>query len=176
MLFYLIRFNNYRCFNSIGPIGLKPSEYFNIITSPEQPQMLLRYEVCSGHRKAEELCFGVWSVDLANSLRKANASGFYTHPVEVTKSGQPIDGYLGVRITGKGGPIDRLRSGAPLTGTPIIYHKAIYMDIHRWDGSDVFLLPDMGGNVFVTERAAQAIQKTKMRALRLIPNDQCSLP
>lgn len=161
----------------------RASEHFEMITNKDAPQLVPHYEVTDysvecvfGHRPD----LGVWSVELANLLIDNGMTGILTHPVKVSRDGQDVSGFVGVRIIGRGGAFDRARSGvvlwSELSNKPLS-HRAVYMDVSGWDGSDVFLIPELGGRLFVTERAARAIRGlSNLKELILTSNDKASLP
>lgn len=161
----------------------RPSDHFEMITIEEAPKLVPHYEVTDysvgcvfGHRPN----LGVWSVELANLLIDNGMTGILTHPVQVSHNSQSVSGFVGVRIVGRGGAFDRARSGvvlwSDLSNKPIS-HKSVYMDDSGWDGCDVFLIPELGGRLFVTERAALAIRAlSDLKELILTSNDKASLP
>ena len=106
-------------------------------------------------------------------LRGINATGFETYPIQVEHTGEPLSGFEGAKITGRGGSWDESR-GDVKHRPPFVSYSGIYMKEEEWDGSDVFLIPGMGMRLFFSERACQALDTLGLRGAKLIRNDRCS--
>lgn len=94
-------------------------------------------------------------------------TGWNTFPVELLdRDDRRIDGYYGLSITGRSGPIDyskskiiekRLVPNGPLTK----YYRGCYIGVDKWDGSD-FFIPEATLAIFVTTRVAETINRAKL--------------
>lgn len=146
-----------------------------LLRAKRKPPGEVRYAVVEGWKPQPILDCGVWSKELIKVMRSINATGFDTFDIGVYKAtGEPIEGYFGVRVTGRGGEFDEERSGAQRSGRGVLLHyQAIHMNESQWDGSDVFLIPNLGSMVFVTERVAEAIRESKLRPIDLDLNTEC---
>lgn len=98
-------------------------------------------------------------------------SGWSTYPVEITgRDGEPIEGYRGLAITGRCGPIDNSRSTEvtkmPISaqGRPYRARIGLFFDESTWDGSDLFM-PDESAATVVTEPVKEAIDRAKLKNL-----------
>jgi hypothetical protein len=106
-------------------------------------------------------------------LEEQAFTGWVTYPVEVYgKNGERIDGYNGLAITGRCGPIDdtrsvRVRRDPPVPGgEAYLAWVGLYFDPSTWDGSD-FVLPEGTGFIIVTARVKEAIERAKVSNVRL---------
>lgn len=112
---------------------------------------------------------------MIDALHSVNATGLECYEVNVTLDEEQIDGYLGVRIVGRRGALDEGRSGIKRRGNCIVGYNGIYMREADWDGTDVFLIPGIGINIFLTERATSALEPLKPKGVELIPNEECRM-
>ena len=113
-------------------------------------------------------------LDLLHSIK---ATGFTPVPVSLVKDGVTVATFYALRIHGRGGPFDPLRSGASYckTNPSVLFgHKAVYMDNSQWDGSDLFLIPGLGVSLFVTQRVAQSIETASLKNVILTRNTEDS--
>jgi len=53
------------------------------------------------------------------------------------------------------------------------YSSGVHIDTKHWDGSDFFLTDEVPG-IFVSERAADIIQKNSLKVCALTPSDKMS--
>jgi len=152
-----------------------PSDVDPYLLSREAPPAVVRYKVLRGRRAGDIISHGAWSDRLIEVLKSCSATGYRTHPVEIWKEREHISGYQGVRIIGRGGPLDEERSGVERSrsGGAILGHSAIYIFDDRWDGSDVFTIPGLGLCVFVVERVAAALRSARLKNVDLILNSEC---
>lgn len=95
--------------------------------------------------------------------------GWSTYPVEIEgRGGQPIEGYRGIAITGRSGPIDYSRSTEvtkmPISaqGNPYQALIGLYFDASTWDGSDLFM-PDGTARTVVNETVKAAVERAKLK-------------
>jgi hypothetical protein len=108
-------------------------------------------------------------------LRECQATGFDVFPVPLIKKGAVVASFLGLRVFGRGGPWDSVRSNADMHEGGVAFgYSAIYMDESQWDGSDVFFIPGLGVTLFVTERVANAMKRAKLLNVKLTVNTECS--
>jgi hypothetical protein len=102
----------------------------------------------------------------AQLFRDEEFSGWTTFPVQVfTKDGLLIEGYEGLTVTGRCGPIDNSRSrehwrppARPGVVEKLRVWLGLYFDLATWDGSD-FFGPAGTAHVFVVERVKQAVER-----------------
>lgn len=101
-------------------------------------------------------------------LRDGDFSGWNTFPVEIHgKSGEHIDGYHGLGVTGRAGSIDwsmAWKKNIPPRGPggiPSHVWVGMYFNPSSWDGSDIFVPGDTFYKI-VTERVMKALIKAKV--------------
>ncbi|MBP6004207.1 MAG: hypothetical protein KA746_12305 [Pyrinomonadaceae bacterium] len=106
-------------------------------------------------------------------LKKNNLTGWKTFPIRLLdKKGNIIEGYQGLSVIGKCGPIDiskseiikkRIVPNGPLYP----YFKGIYVGLDEWDGSD-FFIPKYHYGPMITAKGAEVIKSNKLTNIRLI--------
>lgn len=106
-------------------------------------------------------------------LADRSFSGWTTYQVDLRdKSGAVVDGYVGLAITGRCGPIDESKSLTILKQFPARVspmRKGYYFAPSTWDGADVFIPSTAGdGRIFVTAPVRDALVEAKVRNLKLI--------
>lgn len=113
------------------------------------------------------LCVSQTVVDL---LERQKLTGWSTYPVEVHgREGQPLTGYHGFAITGRGGSRDRSRSEIIIKPPPAPrgksyqVYKGLYFDESQWDGSDIFLVD---GRKVVTQQVCDEFRRAKVTNVR----------
>jgi len=86
--------------------------------------------------------------------------------------------YVGVAVLGKGGPFDPVRSNAQYEyrlredGKPTLMGmNGLYFDEEEWDGTDLFMIPDLGRSYIITERLAVAMQKAGLTNVEYRPTE-----
>lgn len=145
--------------------------------SPELPVELV---IAGGERLPDLLCgSGLCAVSprMLNALQSVSATGYSTIPIVLTHPllGCTVEGYSGLVIHGRGGPLDESRmQPVKKSGTAIISCQGFHIYEDRWDGSDLFVIDNLGVSVWVTERVATALSKCrpKLRNLSLTPNTE----
>jgi hypothetical protein len=108
----------------------------------------------------------VISQRFADVLNASGATGWSTYPVELHgKSAELIEGYYGLAVTGRCGPLlgerSRLEMRVGPSGKSITYKVGFYFDEATWDGSDVFT-PNDTAFVFVSDKVKRALEKAKI--------------
>jgi hypothetical protein len=153
-----------------------PKDLQDLFFARENPPTSIAYDIKYGREPGDILsCSPVYSTRLVDALNRAGATGFSTYPVKVTRAGKAVPGFVGIRVTGRGGPVDEARSKLVRAESGRIKsHTGIYMDEAGWDGSDVFSIPGMGIMIFVTERVANELNKLDLKNMELIRNDRCN--
>jgi hypothetical protein len=140
---------------------------------PEQP---IRIEWFMGRKVPEDV---IWAATAAivNSkvitlLQENGFTGWSTYPVEVfDKAGARIEGYSGLAITGRCGPIDQSRSMTilkkfPARVSPML--KGYYFDQDTWDGSDIFTpSARLDGRIFITAPVRDVLRRAKTKNVRM---------
>jgi hypothetical protein len=129
-------------------------------TIPERP---LEFDPSLGSRPYDLLP----STDVKLVLISARAqeallpfSGWTTYPVRVwNRSGMALNGYAGLSITGRCGPL--------LSARPSPYeYSSLYYDPGTWDGSDLFA-PEGTSFVFAVPSVANAMRAYRLTNVRL---------
>lgn len=104
-------------------------------------------------------------------LEEGHFTGWKTFPVKVlNKKGIEIEGYHGLSVTGRCGPVDWDKSQIIqkpfLKDGPLArYYKGFYVD--HWDGSD-FFIPEEYYTICVTKRVAETLVKAKLTNIQLV--------
>jgi len=108
-------------------------------------------------------------------------TGWDTYPVCVTgKGGNQLQGYVGLIVNGKGGPMDRKRSKRILQppqspkGSPVEVWRGLYFDPIRWDHTDMFLLEKSLFKI-VTKEVKEEIDKASLTNVMLRPLTEVEL-
>lgn len=108
-------------------------------------------------------------------LNDNNFTGWSTYPVEILqKDGSRIEGYVGLAVLGRCGPIDDSLSERvvlePLApgGTAVDGLKGWLFQIETWDGSDLFM-PAGSGAIFVTKPVRDALVAGGVTNVKLDP-------
>ena len=104
-------------------------------------------------------------------LETARATGWARYPIELRgKNDEPIDGYSGLTVTGRCGPLrydrSRVETRIGASGKPYKVKIGLYFDEGTWDGSDVFT-PEGTTFVFVTVKVKQALEEAKITGVDL---------
>lgn len=111
-------------------------------------------------------------------LREHGFTGWSTYPVTVfDKQGSALEGYAGLAITGRCGPVDIARSSIVLREYPGGWFPMFlgrFFDLDSWDSSDLFMeRADERGDVtlfrYATARVARALQRARVRQLQITP-------
>lgn len=151
-----------------------------ILTAWVPPQQL-RVQVVRGGRLGDMLfaAFNVVSPRFVDVLRANQATGFGTAEVVLMKGDEILATYYVLKLSGRGGPFDPVRSharyGPDGPSGAIFDYDGIYMNESNWDGSDVFAIPGLGIGIYVVERIAEAIRKAKLKNVVLTPSEECSM-
>jgi len=130
-------------------------------------------------KKNEDLLDTGWpnlyliSDKLKSVLVDNNITGWKTFEVIVLdKKGSEIEGYHGLSIIGRCGPIDfdkseiihkQLAPNAPIS----TYYKGVSFDVEKWDQSDVFL-SEKNFRILVSDKVAELVIKNKLTNINLI--------
>jgi hypothetical protein len=118
-------------------------------------------------------------------LKDHGFTGWATYPVEVSdKSGDVIEGYVGLAITGRCDRADITLSSVVLREFPAGWFPSFrgqYFDIDAWDGSDLFMeRPDDRGDFtlhrYATARVARALHREKVRQLSATAVSDVEIP
>jgi hypothetical protein len=175
MLFYYISEDDQPEFCG-GAFVPWPSDLGALILDPKRVEGI---EVKLNKGKiGDMLVFGVISQRLLNILESCHATGYLAHPIKVEQEGCVLDNYYLLKITGRGGPLDEEKSGVVRLkpGETIYGYKAVYMDESKWDGSDVFAIPELGIATFVVERVGNAIKNANLPNIILKLNTEFRHP
>lgn len=124
-----------------------------------------------GRKPGDMIAPLVWSTRIVTELRALEASGFETFPVRVKLKRVELPDYVGVRVTGKGGDLDLERSGAKVgTSGRIVYcEHGVYLKPGLVSDSDVFFIPRLGTNVFITSRLARRLSRLALKNCSVDP-------
>lgn len=138
------------------------------------PSAPLRFRRMKGSKPYDYLSatpvrFKVVSNRVIEVFRENSFTGWTTYPVCVRgKDGGEIEGYHGLAVTGRCGPIDRSMServwrgpGSP-GGKPTEQWLGLYFRPETWDGSDIFSPPGTS-YVFVVQKVRDAMERAGLR-------------
>ncbi len=111
---------------------------------------------------------------VAALLHEAKVAGWSTYPVRVVgKDSLEIEGFHGLAVSGRCGPIDPTLSELFLKPPPVPqgkacwHRKGLFFEPRSWDGSDIFAPSGGGGFVFVVDRVKRLFEKAKVRNVKL---------
>jgi hypothetical protein len=113
----------------------------------------------------------VVSQRFVDALRCHTVTGWSTYPIELhDKDDKIIDGYYGLIVTGRSGPIQNERARPTLVRTPA-GHMAkswfgYYVDEASWDGSEIFV-PQNTSFTFVVGRVKRLLEAAKLTNIAL---------
>lgn len=109
---------------------------------------------------------------LKEVLENNDLSGWKTFSIKILdKKENELDGYYGLSIIGRCGPIDYKKSDiiekqlAP-NGPKVKYYKGLHPGLDQWDGSDLFL-PESYFGVILSPKAAEVLKKSKLTNINL---------
>jgi len=101
-------------------------------------------------------------------------TGWGTFPVDLLgKGGEHIEGYFGLSVHGRCGPIDKSKSTRILKQMPggvFPYWKGLYFDPDSWDGSAIFV-SETSSLLFVVDTVKRSLEKAKIKNLRFVALD-----
>jgi hypothetical protein len=165
------------CASVRGALHLDPDEdipaRLDIFRGDVVPPTPLAFHRKTGWRAHDLLSTGLVSLKLVSDrviqLFQENAfSGWSTYPVLARgKDGEQLDGYYGLSVTGRCGPIDNSmseevwRDSSSPQGNRYQAWLGLYFRENAWDGSDIFS-PDRTSFVFVVEKVKNAMEKAKL--------------
>lgn len=150
-----------------------------LLSGDSVPSTPLVFEHHSGG-KPRDWVATTWTIlDLVSEhfcsvLRDGRYTGWKTYPVDLHGKGdERIDGYHGLAITGRCGPIDDSKS-VETWREPRVVRKpgqrvqvwvGLYFDPGTWDGSDLFV-PEGTAMIIVVEAVKKALEKAKVSNVR----------
>lgn len=109
------------------------------------------------------------SEQITSILRRERVTGWTSFPVVVTgKDRQAVEGYQGLAVTGRCGPIRKERSqivrkaSLYAGGPPRQVKVGLYFDPTTWTGHDVFS-PQGVDYIFVVERVKDILEQAKVK-------------
>jgi hypothetical protein len=109
-------------------------------------------------------------------LERGGFSGWSSYAVRVfDKDGAQIEGYKGLVVTGRCGPIDNSRSvlvDKQMPGGVFPVYKGVYFAEDSWDGTDIFCPSNVCGLIFVSRPVRDAFTRAKIRNLNFKPLSQ----
>jgi hypothetical protein len=153
-----------------------PKDYVRLLTSKTTPRRRPVFRANTGRFKGDVIASIVWSRRLGNVLSESKATGVATYPVKVMRGRQQLDGYVALRVFGKGGPFDDKRGKATYWKDGSIWsYDGIYMDESQWDGSDVFTIPGLGIGIFIVERVVKELEKIKPTNVSFTLSIECRM-
>jgi len=157
------------------------------VESIRQPVALLLADVVPPEPVAHEVTEGRVAYDFVGTeyvaiklisdrfvevLNTGGFTGWATFPVTLAKPGEAIEGYHGLAVRGRSGPIDDSLSEQIVLPPPVPTGRARsglrgrYFAPESWDGSDVFVPRDSGW-VFMTEAVASALREEEVTNIGL---------
>lgn len=134
-----------------------------------------RFVVATGRLFGDVAGFDVWSKRLVDLIVSLQPTGIAFAPAKVLYRGEQIGGYRQYRIWGLGGPFDPVRSNAVMGESGPLRYRGIFMDESKWDGSDVFTIPGVGGQFF-SERIGAALAQEKWKNAIITLASESTLP
>jgi hypothetical protein len=105
---------------------------------------------------------------------KEGITGWGIYPVEIFKKGkskEKIEGYYGLKVSGRCGDRDENRSTVIQEINPFTLKnrlKGTYFENDEWDGTDFFML-NGGGYIFVTQRVKEFLTRAKVKEVEFLP-------
>lgn len=112
---------------------------------------------------------------VVNVLRAGNFSGWSAyHVVIYDDQGKEIQGYSGIAVTGRCGPIDYKRSRLVEVDTLIPDYVGLYFDPESWDGADLFFADR--GRPFVVSEVRNALETADVSNLVFTPLQKVRTP
>ena len=117
-----------------------------------------------------------WSVSISEKLKRffeiEKLTGWNTYPIKIfDKKGNEVEGYYGLSIIGKCGPVDftqceifekKLVPEGPLCKI----YKSLPIGLDKWDQSD-FFLSENAGSIIITRKAADLLQINKFTNIQM---------
>ena len=112
----------------------------------------------------------VISEKIKNIFEKNNLTGWKTFPVEVLdKRKRKIEGYYGMTITGKCGPVDNSKSEIVLSQDSYFLgekaYKGYYIGLDKWDGSD-FFIPEEDSWLIGSQKVVDVFKENQIKRLK----------
>lgn len=113
----------------------------------------------------------VISENIKNIFEKNNLTGWKTFPVEVlNKRKKKVEGYYGMSITGKCGPVDDSKSEiVPYTQSRYVLgekaYKGYYIGLDKWDGSD-FFIPEGDCWLIGSQKVTDVFKENQIKRLK----------
>lgn len=102
---------------------------------------------------------------LVQAFRAASFSGWATYQVRL-EAGEAIQGYLGLTIVGRSGPIDNTRGEwVRKDDEPGRFRQGLLFDEPSWDGSD-FFVPAGTLYKFVSQQVADCLNRLQVKNVR----------
>lgn len=101
-----------------------------------------------------------------SALEEAGATGWSTYPIDLHgKNDEVIEGYRGLVVTGRCGPLQldrsRIETRIGASGKPYKAGIGLCFDAATWDGSEVFT-PQGTTFVFVTDKMRRALESAEI--------------
>jgi len=151
---------------------------FELFRGEFTPKKPITIKIDRGGRAADFIWGGRVSVKIVsdkvvNILRENKIKKFTTYPVNVMlKNGEKLEGFHGLSVLGRAGPIDLVRSRAEVTfsdnGSAFpLSLNGLFFHPENWDGSDIFTL-DKTCDMLITRRLLNLFKKNKVRGFKAI--------
>ena len=129
-----------------------------------------------------DLLLTVVSRRVVDLFKEKGFTGYTTYPVDFRdKSGSTLD-YLGIAILGRAGRLDADRSQAKRlkrsngSYSSEIATKGLYFDPHSWDGSDIFIVAEVPGQLLMLERVDKAMKAAGITNYKAHPLSDWRIP
>jgi len=144
---------------------------FELFRGEFTPKKPITIKIDRGGRAADFIWGGRVSVNIVsdkvvNILRENQIKKFTTYPVKVVlENGERLEGFHGLSVLGRAGPIDLVRSRAKVVyrdnDTPFpLRMNGLYFHPENWDGSDIFTL-DETSYLLITQKVLNFLKKVK---------------
>lgn len=146
---------------------------YALVSAKWSPPSPLVFERLRGEVPFDLIATGYSSVYLLSDraialLRSEHITGWTTFPTEVYgRRREPINGYCGLALTGRCGPIENQLSKLVWRDPPVPegqgyqVRRGLYFDLKSWDGSDM-CIPEGSGFKLVVKRVKEAFQRAKL--------------
>jgi len=152
--------------------GTVTGSYFDYLRGIRRPKKPIVFDVKMGRSETDVLGNASGMCIVSNEViqlwKAENITGWDTFPVQIfDRTGNSLSKrYSGITVKGRAGKLDYNRSGAKTyldenDEEVILSMEAIYFDLRKWDGSDIFLLDD-GNWVLVTRRVIDLMKREKL--------------
>jgi len=169
----------------VGDLDVERDEAHNLLRATLRPQTPIGVRWFMGSTRPGDFIWPnmvgpmIASERVIDALTAENVSGWSTYPVIVWNRDETIvNGYAGLSITGRCGPIEGHRSipePKQFPGGVFTVYRGLYFDSASWDGSDLFLSSDGRLFVFAVQKVKDLFQRVGITGIAFDPLDSVVL-